>query len=63
MECLSCKNENGIVVVEFHYSKIIMDELSDIMTQFIMNIYFTFQLKTISTLFKKYDLVPFDVFL
>ena len=52
-------NENGIVVVSFIIQKSLW--MNYIMTQFIMNIYFIFQLK-LSTLFKKYDLVPFDVF-
>ena len=54
-------NENGIIVVEFHYSKIIMDELhyDSICHEHL----FYFSIKTISTLFKKYDLVPFVFFL
>lgn len=48
------------IAIEFHYSKIILDELhyDSIYHEHI----FYFSLKTIMNIFSKYDLYPFDVF-
>ena len=52
-------DNSSIVAIEFHYSKVILDELhyDSIYHEHI----FYFSIKTISNLFKKFGLYPFDV--
>ena len=54
-------NKNTTVAIEFHYSKYILDELQydSIYHEHI----FYFSIKTLSQLFKKYNLKPIDVYL
>jgi len=51
--------KKSIVVIEFHYAKIIQEELHYDSIYHEHLFYFT--LKSISTLFKKYNLFPFDI--
>ena len=53
-------NNNTIVAIEFHYAKDILKELQYDSIYHEHLFYFT--IKTISNLFKKYNLHPFDVF-
>lgn len=52
-------DKDGLVAIEFHYSKIIQDELHYDLIYHEHLFYFT--IKTISKLFKKYNLYPFDI--
>jgi len=52
-------SEDGIVAIEFHYSKIIQDELHYDSIYHEHLFYFT--IKTISNLFKRYNLYSYDV--
>jgi len=52
-------SKDGLVAIEFHYSKIIQDELHYDSIYHEHLFYFT--IKTISTLFKRYKLYSFDV--
>ncbi len=53
-------NDEGLVVIEFHYAKKILEELhyDSIYHEHL----FYFSIKSITSLFKKYGLYPFDVF-
>jgi hypothetical protein len=53
-------DEEGIVVIEFHYAKIIVEELhyDSIYHEHL----FYFSIKTLTMLFEKYELYPYDVF-
>lgn len=53
-------NEKSIVAIEFHYAKDILNELQYDSIYHEHLFYFT--IKTISNLFSKYNLFPFDVF-
>lgn len=55
----SLVSKDGIVAIEFHYSKIIQDELHYDSIYHEHLFYFT--IKTISNLFKRYNLYSFDV--
>ena len=52
--------DNSIVVIEFHYARVIIDELhyDSIYHEHL----FLFSLKSISSLFEMYELYPFDLF-
>ena len=60
VEGMSCLvDEEGIVVIEFHYAKVIADQLhyDSIYHEHL----FYFSIKSLSGLFSQYDLFPFDV--